>query len=145
MEYNKDICDDILILESKEAYLDNAKHYMNLRVWQKAHALTVEIYKITKTFPPDEKYGITNQIRRAVASIPTNIAEGHGRNSYGDFNRFISISIGSANEVEYLLLLSRDLGYINKQSYELLTKEILIIIKMLQALKKATQAKCKQE
>jgi four helix bundle protein len=144
MEYVQDVNDDMLVLESSEDYLDNVKHYMNLKVWQKSHQLAINMYKLTNKFPPDERYGMTNQIRRAVASIPANIAEGHGRNSFGDFKRFISISIGSANEVEYLLLLSKDLGYINQESYEMLSKDLLIVLKMLQALKRAIEAKCNQ-
>lgn len=90
------------------------KDFRTLQVWQKSHQLTIELYKETKSFPQDEIYGITSQIRRAVLSIPTNLAEGCGRGSDKDFSRFVQISLGSASETEYLILLAGDLNYIDK-------------------------------
>ena len=84
--------------------------FKNLKVWSKAHELTIAIYKRTRTFPVDEMYGLTSQIRRASASIGANIAEGCGRRSDPEMKRFIQIARGSASEVEYHLLLARDLG-----------------------------------
>jgi four helix bundle protein len=78
-------------------------------VWNKAHALTLVIYEVSETFPAGERYGLTSQIRRAAASIPTNIAEGCGRSSSADFGRFLQMAMGSASELEYLLMLARDL------------------------------------
>jgi four helix bundle protein len=99
------------------------KDYKKFLVWQKAHQLTLEIYRVTKNFPKEEVYGLTSQMKRAASSIPMNIAEGCGRNTDKDFARFLVISFGSANELEYQVILSTDLGYLNQeQSTTLLTK-----------------------
>ena len=86
--------------------------FRNLLVWQKAHALTLELYKTTVSFPPNERFGLTSQIRRCSASIPANLAEGCGRHGDGEFHRFVHIAMGSASELEYHLLLTHDLGYL---------------------------------
>ena len=91
--------------------------YKKLRVWEKAHALTLAVYRITKEFPKDELFGLTSQLRRASFSIGANIAEGSGRSSKHEFNHFISYAIGSASEVEYFLLLAKDLRYISADEY----------------------------
>lgn len=83
-----------------------------MQVWQKGILLCPEIYRLTKTFPDSEKFGLTSQMQRAVASIPTNIAEGHGRSTNQDFIRFIYISIGSVQELETLVRIAFELGYI---------------------------------
>lgn len=93
-------------------------------IWQLSHSFTLEIYKITSDFPNEEIYGLTSQIRRASASIPTNISEGCGRNSDKEFNQFLNIALGSANETEYLLILSKDLNYITSEIFESLEKDI---------------------
>lgn len=92
----------------------------DLKVWEKAHSLTLSIYEITKTFPKEEIYSLTNQIRRGASSIPANIAEGCGKNSQSDFAHFLNIALGSSNEVEYFLILSKDLGYLKQEGFELL-------------------------
>lgn len=86
------------------------QNYKNLRVWEDAHALVLEIYNATRSFPNDERYGLTSQIRRAAVSIPSNIAEGTGRGSDADFARFVQFAVGSISEVDYQLLLARDLN-----------------------------------
>ncbi|GBF07450.1 hypothetical protein DAERI_140111 [Deinococcus aerius] len=97
------------------------RDFRNFSVWRKAHALTLRVYAVSGGFPLDERYGLTSQIRRAVASVPTNIAEGCGRGSWSDMRRFLLIAFGSASETEYLILLTRDLGYLGQeQSGELL-------------------------
>lgn len=83
-------------------------------IWQLSHLLTLEVYKLTSLFPKEEMYGLTSQIRRATSSIPTNISEGCGRNSDKEFNQFLNIALGSANETEYLLILTKDLNYISE-------------------------------
>lgn len=88
------------------------KNFRDLVVWQKAHELTLKIYAQTREFPTHEIYNLTIQLRRAAASIPTNIAEGCGRNTEPDFARFIDIAMGSAKETEYLLILATDLSYL---------------------------------
>ena len=89
------------------------RDFKKLQVWEKSHGLTLRIYELTAQFPREEIYGLTSQIRRACASIPTNIAEGCGRESPADFAPFLQIAMGSASETEYLILLARDLKYIN--------------------------------
>lgn len=110
------------------------KDFRNLNVWEKGHRITVSIYKLTQSFPKEEIYGLTSQIRRASTSIPTNIAEGCGRGSDADFARFLQMSFGSANETEYLLLLCFELGYIAEENYIELNNSIQEIKKMLSKL-----------
>lgn len=110
------------------------KDFRNLSAWQKGHKLAIIIYKKTKNYPKEEVYGITSQLRRAIVSIPTNLAEGCGRGSDKDFAKFVQIAIGSASESEYLILLSNELGYIDKDEYEELTKSVCEIKRMLTAL-----------
>ncbi len=107
--------------------------FRKLQVWRRSHDLTLKLYELTSRFPRVEVYGLTNQIRRACASIPTNIAEGCGRGSSADFARFLQIAMGSASETEYLVLLARDLEYINASQYLELTDAIVSIKKMLTA------------
>ena len=110
------------------------KDFRSLNVWEKGHKITVSIYKLTHSFPKEEMYGLTSQIRRASTSIPTNIAEGCGRGSDADFSRFLQMSFGSANETEYLLLLCFELGYISEENYLELNISIQEIKKMLSKL-----------
>ncbi|HLA96695.1 MAG TPA: four helix bundle protein [Pyrinomonadaceae bacterium] len=110
------------------------KDFKNLQVWEKSHSLTLSIYGLTKSFPKEELFGLTSQVRRAVASIPTNIAEGCGRSSDPDFSRFLQIAFGSACEVEYQLILAKDLKYIDDVVYTDLNGELLAVKKMLASL-----------
>jgi len=96
------------------------KDFRQLKVWEKAHALTLEIYKTTVAFPSDERFRLTSQMRRCSSSIGANIAEGCGRSSDGDFCRFLEIAMGSVTELDYHLLLARDLGYLKVDGYEFL-------------------------
>ena len=108
------------------------KNYKKLIVWQKAHALALFLYKATKDFPKAEQFNLTSQIRRAATSIPTNVAEGCGKFTQSDFANFLQISLGSSNEVEYLLLLSHDLGYLrDDDSYESLYSQVNEVKAML--------------
>ena len=93
-------------------------------IWHLSHQLTLEIYTITYSFPKEELYGLTSQIRRSSSSIPTNISEGCGRNSDAEFNQFLNIALGSSLETEYLLILSKDLNYINNEVFNLLESKI---------------------
>ena len=112
-------------------------NYKNLKVWENAHKFTIDIYKVTKEFPEDEKYGLISQIRRSVSSIPTNIVEGCGQLDNGNLIRFLGIAKGSAFETEYQLLLSKDLGYIGANEFNILTEKIKFIIRMLNNLIKS--------
>lgn len=107
------------------------KDFRELKVWEKAHSLTLAIYKATTLFPKDELYGLISQIRRACASIPANIAEGCGRGGDAELARFLQIAMGSASELEYHLLLARDLGFLNSSDYERLTSEVTEVKRML--------------
>jgi len=112
------------------------KDFRQLKVWEKAHAFALAVYKLTKEFPKEELYGLTSQIRRASMSVPTNIAEGCGRNTDPEFARFLQIALGSASETEYQLLLAHDLGFITKENYEPLNKDVEEIKRMLASLLK---------
>lgn len=109
----------------------NMKDFRELQVWHKAHKLVLEIYKVSSKFPKEEIYGLSSQIRRAAASIPTNIAEGCGRVSNKDLKRFLNIAMGSASEVEYQVVLAKDLGYIDSETHSSLNIAIQEIKKML--------------
>lgn len=113
------------------------KTHKDLTVWQKAMELVMEVYKATKMFPREENFGLTSQKRRAVVSIPSNIAEGYGRLHQRETENFLSIALGSACELETQLILSKDLGYISLDEVEQLTIEVQNIIKMLAALIKS--------
>ena len=95
------------------------KDFHELKVWQKAHQLTLAVYQITATFPREELYGLTSQLRRCSASIPANLAEGCGRNGDAEFARFCSIAMGSASELEYHLLLAKDHAELSQRATEL--------------------------
>lgn len=107
------------------------KDYRQLKVWEKAHQLTLTVYRGTKAFPADERFGLTSQIRRAAASIPSNIAEGCGRNSDGELARFMEIAMGSASEVEYQILLARDLEYVASPEYQNINGRVCEVKRML--------------
>ena len=107
------------------------KDFRNLEVWEKAHQTTLAVYKHTQTFPKEEMFGLTNQMRRASVSIPSNIAEGCGRGSDAELSRFSQIAMGSASELEYQILLSKDLEYIKEDVYKELSDKIIEVKKML--------------
>ena len=101
------------------------KDYRTLTVWKSGHALTLEIYQHTKVFPKEELFGLTGQLRRATASIPANIAEGCGRDGDAELKRFLNIALGSACEVDYFVLLARELGYLDCESHTLLADQTI--------------------
>jgi four helix bundle protein len=105
--------------------------FRQLKVWEKAHALTLNIYQSTKNYPREELFGLTSQMRRACASIPANLAEGSAKNTDADFARYVQIAIGSASELEYHLLLSKDLGYLKAQEHFHLSDAVVEIRRML--------------
>jgi four helix bundle protein len=111
------------------------KTFRELVVWQKSMDLVTEIYEKTRNFPDEEKYGLTNQIRRASVSIPSNIAEGFGRKSDGDFARFVSIAMGSNYEVQTQLEIARNVGFMDSSQLNLLVEKLEEIDKMLKGLK----------
>ena len=109
------------------------KSFRELQVWEKAHQLTLAAYSSTRKLPKEELYGLTSQIRRASASIPANIAEGCGRNGDNELRRFLEIAMGSASELEYHLLLARDLKMLESIEYEQLNQQTCEVKRMLAA------------
>jgi four helix bundle protein len=110
------------------------KNYRDLEVWNRAHAVVLQVYNLTNPFPRSEQFGIVSQLRRAAYSIPANIAEGFGRRSTRELLQFISIANGSLEELRYFLLLSRDLRYLSPVDLANLEKELKAIAQMLEAL-----------
>lgn len=109
------------------------KDFRDLQIWSRSHGLTLDIYRITQSFPNTEVYGLTSQMRRSASSIPTNIAEGCGRNTDKDFARFLDTAMGSASELEYQLILACDLKYIAQELFETTLAELTEIKRMLNA------------
>lgn len=113
------------------------KDFKNLKVWQKGLSLVINIYKLTKEFPNEELYGITSQMRRSAISIPSNIAEGSGRNTSKEFNRFLDISLGSSFELETQILIAYELEYLSKNNFNSAIEKIQEVQKMINGLKKS--------
>lgn len=118
--------------------------FRKLKVWQKSHELTLETYRMTVNFPQCELYGLTSQIRRASSSISANIAEGCCRGSDLEFARFLHISMGSASELDYHLLLARDLSYLPDPQYSKMVSEITEVKQMLASLIKSIKLSLKR-
>jgi len=110
------------------------KDFRELKVWGKAHDMALRSYRLTEYFPKHELFGLASQIRRSGASIPANIAEGCGRVGNTELHRFLQIACGSASELEYHLLLARDLGYVSSADHRSANKQLLEMKRMLVAL-----------
>lgn len=110
------------------------RDYRKLGVWEKAHLLALEVYTATKGFPEAERFGLSAQMRRCAVSVPSNIAEGCGRGTDADFARFVRIAAGSANELEYQCLLSRDLFYLSPDQADALMARCSEVRRMLSGL-----------
>jgi len=108
--------------------------YRKLKVWERARALAASVYRVTRGFPRDELYGMTNQMRRASVSIGANIAEGCGRDGGKELARFLAIASGSASELDCLVVLAGDLNFLKKTEYEALAQDVTEIRRMLNAL-----------
>ena len=111
------------------------QRFTDLKVWQRSHALVLEIYRVTASFPDDERFGLISQLRRAAVSVPCNIAEGTKRQRAPDYARFLNIAEGSLAETEYLIILSADLGYLAATIKDQITGETQEIARMLHALR----------
>jgi four helix bundle protein len=109
------------------------KDFRTLKVWEKAHALTLSIYKASGSFPKQELYALTNQIQRAAVSIPANMAEGCGKDSDAELKRYFVIAMGSSSELEYLLLLAHDLEYLPNPIYLEIQSGLVEVRRMLNA------------
>jgi len=110
------------------------KNYRDLLVWQKAMELVTEIYHLTKSFPGEERYGLTSQLRRSSVSLPSNMAEGYGRNSTQDYIRFLRIANGSLFELQTQLDIARNLKFLSEDSFSLLFEQSREIERMLSSL-----------
>lgn len=116
------------------------KDFHELKVWQKAHQLTLTVYQVTAAFPREERYGLTSQLRRCSSSIPANLAEGCGRSGDAEFARFCSIAMGSASELQYHLLLARDLKLLKPTEHAELSQRATELKRMLTALHQKLKA-----
>ena len=110
------------------------KNFRDLMVWEKSHLLTLDVYKVTAEFPKDERFGLISQMRRCAVSVPSNIAEGCGRRGNGEFHKFLQIATGSASELEYQLLLAKDLAYVKENIHKELSTKVIEVQKMLAGL-----------
>jgi four helix bundle protein len=110
------------------------KDFRDLKVWERAHQLTLDVYSLTASFPRHELYGLTSQIRRCAVSIGANIAEGCGKRGNNEFQRFLQIASGSASELDYHLLLAKDLGFMPPDAYQQLLRHLTQLRKMLTSL-----------
>jgi four helix bundle protein len=110
------------------------KNFRDLQVWHKAHSLTLACYGITSTFPRQEVYGLTSQIRRCAASAAANIAEGCGKRGNGEFYRFLNIALGSTSELEYHFLLAHDLQFLAEEDYKDLNHRVIEVKRVLASL-----------
>lgn len=119
------------LASSQQPTTKQMRDFKKYKVWEMGHQLTLEIYTVTVDFPSSEKFGLVSQIRRSAYSIPANFAEGSGKESEKEFNRFLQMSLGSANELEYFLILSADLNYLSKEVSEQLQEKIISIKKQL--------------
>lgn len=118
-------------------------HWRDLEVWKKSHELVLKVYEATKTYPKSETYALKDQIRRASSSVPANIVEGQSRNTTKEYLQFLYNARGSLEEVRYFLLLSKDLGYIDKDISESLGRDSETLSKMLNGLIKSLSSKAK--
>lgn len=116
------------------------KSFTDLSAWAEGHKLVLAIYKVTKRFPQDEKYGLVSQLRRAVISVTSNIAEGFSRNSSREKTQFYYTGLGSITEVQNQLLVARDLGYISQNEFDQIAKKTVVVSKLVNGLIKSARA-----
>ena len=116
------------------------RNYRDLKVWSKSYGLSLELYRLSRSFPKEELYGITSQLRRAAVSIGANLAEGCGRRTNAEMFRFVRISMGSASELDHHLLLCKDLGFLQDEDYKRTSRGLVEIRKMLAALLDSIEA-----
>lgn len=119
------------------------RNYRELQVWAKAHSLMLDLYGLSRSFPRDEVYGVTSQLRRAALSIGSNLAEGCGRRTSGELAHFVRIAMGSASELDYQLLVCHDLGYLKATDFQRTSKNLVEIRKMLTSFLNKVEAQIK--
>jgi four helix bundle protein len=115
-------------------------NFRKLEVWRKAHLLALSVYQLTDELPNSERYGLISQMQRSAVSIPANIAEGAGRRSDRDYARFISIAVGSSNELDYHIQFARDVGFVRRPRTEPIQLELVEVRRMLLALRRRLQS-----
>lgn len=118
---------------------NKTKSFTDLNAWKEGHKLVLKIYKITKDFPSEELFGLTNQLRRAVVSVTSNIAEGFSRHSYKEKLQFYSMALGSITEIQNQLLITKDIGYLTKDDFTMIAKQTIMINKLLNGLIKKSK------
>ena len=125
---------------NQEEEKEKIKSFTDLFAWQEGHKLVLQVYKITKQFPREEQFGLTNQLRRAAVSVTSNIAEGFSRNSYKEKLQFYAMSLGSTTEIQNQLLIARDLQYIAKEIFGEIADQAIKVNKITNGLIKKTRA-----
>src|SRR3989344_8161391 len=133
--------DELRIMNQELKTEIKIKSFTDLYVWKEAHKLVIMIYKVTKIFPKEEQFGLTNQIRRAAVSVTSNIAEGFSRNTFKDKTQFYSIALGSLTETQNQLLIARDIGYIENKIFQELGNQTVTVSKLCNGLLKSKRAK----
>ncbi len=117
------------------------RSFTELVAWKRSHSLVIDVYKITKSFPNEERFGLTDQLRRAVVSVSSNIAEGFNKRTSADKNHFYSIALGSVAEIQNQLLISRDLNYLKNDIFQILGRHTVEVHKLVNALMKSSKTK----
>lgn len=117
------------------------QRFTELAVWQRSHSLVLDVYRLTLAFPQEEKFALTSQLRRAALSVPTNIAEGSKRAGRLEYARFLNIAEGSVAGTQYLLMVSRDLGYLPRQAHDATLKRFAEVARMLDGLRRKVEGK----
>ena len=115
------------------------KSFTDLNTWKEDHKLVLMVYEVTKKFPKEEMFGLTNQLRRAVVSVTSNIAEGFSRQSYKEKTRFYSMSLGSTTEVQNQILIAKDVKYINNNEFQKIAQQTIIVHKLINGLIKGAK------
>ena len=119
--------------------LSKIKSFTDLKVWREGHILVLYLYTVTKNFPKEEQFGLSSQLRRAVVSITSNIAEGFSRNSYKEKLQFYSIALGSLTEVQNQILIAKDVKYVTKEEFNNIANQTILISKMINGLIKKSR------
>ena len=127
-------------MNQEEEEKEKIKSFTDLFAWQEGHKLVLQVYEITKQFPREEQFGLTNQLRRAAVSVTSNIAEGFSRNSYKEKLQFYAMSLGSTTEIQNQLLIARDLQYITKEIFSEIAEQAIKVNKITNGLIKKTRA-----
>jgi four helix bundle protein len=116
------------------------KNFRDVKVWNKSHDLALAVYRATAKFPAEERFGLTSQMRRSSTSIPTNVAEGCGRDGDRELTRFLQMAMGSASELEYQIMLAHDLNLLGAEAHETLTQQVTEVKRMLASFTKKLRA-----